>query len=96
MNNLTTREKAMAFGILLILIIFLVYFFGIRILNDNYEKYTEELKGLQDRKKFLDELKEENANTEKEIKLLNEKKDFYCRLEENSKTYVAAVDEEPV
>lgn len=72
MNNLTTREKAMAFGILLILIIFLVYFFGIRILNDNYEKYTEELKGLQDRKKFLDELKEENANTEKEIKLLNE------------------------
>lgn len=71
MNNMTTREKAMAFGILLILIIFLVYFFGIRILNDNYKKYQEDLKTLQDRKKFLDELKEENANTELEIKQLN-------------------------
>ena len=71
MNNLTTREKAMAFGILLILIIFLVYFFGIRILNDNYKQYKEELKTLQDRKAFLDELKTENAKTEEEIKQLN-------------------------
>ncbi|MBP5655832.1 MAG: hypothetical protein J6X33_10020 [Clostridiales bacterium] len=71
MNNLTTREKAMAFGILLILVIFLVYFFGIRILNDNYKQYQQDLKTLQDKKKFLDELKEENANTEEEIKLLN-------------------------
>ena len=67
MNNLTTREKAMAFGILLILIIFLVYFFGIRILNDKYDEYKKKLTDLQARKAFLDELKEENAKMEKEI-----------------------------
>ncbi|MCR4669698.1 MAG: hypothetical protein K5643_00750 [Saccharofermentans sp.] len=70
MNNLTTREKAMAFGILLILIIFLVYFFGIRILNDKYKEYQTQLKTLQDRKAFLDELKAENEKTQEEIKLL--------------------------
>lgn len=70
MNNLTTREKAMAFGILLILIIFLVYFFGIRILNDKYDEYKKKLTDLQARKAFLDELKEENAKMEKEIETL--------------------------
>ena len=71
MNNLTTREKAMAFGILLILIIFLVYFFGIRILNDKYDEYKKQLSDLQARKTFLDELKEENAKMEKEIEDLD-------------------------
>ncbi len=41
-------------------------------------------------------MKYTSAAANKQIKLLNEKKEFHCQIEANSKTYVAAVDEEPV
>jgi len=71
MNNLTLREKAMAFGILLLIIIFCVYFFGIRTLNEHYAEYKVQLTELQERKAYLDQLKEDNQATQAEIEALN-------------------------
>ena len=70
MNNLTAREKGFMYVITLIIIVVLGYFFGIRTLNNKYEEYKTELQTLQERKAYLDQLRENNASMASEIELL--------------------------
>ncbi|MCR4557310.1 MAG: hypothetical protein K5779_05775 [Saccharofermentans sp.] len=72
MNNLTAREKGFMYVITLLIIVVLGYFFGIRTLNNKYAEYQEELQTLQERKAYLDQLRENNASMETEIKLLQQ------------------------
>ena len=70
MSNLTAREKAFMYAITLLIIIVLGYFFGIRTLNNKYDDYREELQTLQEKKEFLDQLRENNVSMDKEIQEL--------------------------
>ena len=70
MNNLTAREKAFMYAITLLIIIVLGYFFGIRTLNNKYDEYKAELQELNERKAYLDQLRENNASMKSEIDLL--------------------------
>ena len=70
MSNLTAREKAFMYAITLLIIIVLGYFFGIRTLNNKYDDYKEELQTLQEKKEFLDQLRENNVSMDKEIQVL--------------------------
>ncbi len=70
MNNLTAREKGFMYVITLVIIVVLGYFFGIRNLNNKYEEYKTELQTLQERKAYLDQLRENNASMASEIELL--------------------------
>ena len=70
MNNLTAREKGFMYVITLLIIVVLGYFFGIRTLNNKYEEYKVELKNLEDRKAYLDQLRENNASMATEIDIL--------------------------
>ena len=67
MSNLTAREKAFMYAITLLIIIVLGYFFGIRTLNNKYDDYREELQTLQEKKEFLDQLRENNVSMDKGI-----------------------------
>ena len=70
MNNLTAREKGFMYVITLLIIVVLGYFFGIRTLNNKYEEYKVELQTLQERKAYLDQLRENNASMATEIEAL--------------------------
>ena len=70
MNNLTAREKGFMYVITLLIIVVLGYFFGIRKLNEKYEEYKVQLKTLQDRKEYLDQLRANNASMASEIEAL--------------------------
>ena len=72
MSNLTAREKAFMYAITLLIIIVLGYFFGIRTLNKKYDEYKAELNELNERKAYLDMLRENNASMANEIDLLKE------------------------
>lgn len=72
MSNLTAREKAFMYAITLLIIIVLGYFFGIRTLNNKYDQYKAELNELNERKAYLDMLRENNASMANEIDLLKE------------------------
>ena len=72
MSNLTAREKAFMYAITLLIIIVLGYFFGIRTLNNKYDQYKAELAELNERKAYLDMLRENNASMANEIDLLKE------------------------
>ena len=70
MNNLTAREKGFLYVVTLLIIVVLAYFFGIRTLNNKYEEYKAELQALQERKAYLDQLRENNASMANEIEML--------------------------
>ena len=70
MNNLTAREKGFMYVITLLIIVVLGYFFGIRTLNNKYDEYRAELQSLQERKAYLDQLRENNASMASEIEIL--------------------------
>lgn len=70
MNNLSAREKGFMYVITLLIIVVLGYFFGIRTLNKKYAEYQTELQTLQERKAYLDQLRENNASMATEIEIL--------------------------
>lgn len=70
MNNLSAREKGFMYVITLLIIVVLGYFFGIRTLNNKYAEYQAELQSLQERKAYLDQLRENNASMATEIEIL--------------------------
>lgn len=70
MNNLSAREKGFMYVITLLIIVVLAYFFGIRTLNKKYDEYKVELQTLQERKAYLDQLRENNASMATEIEVL--------------------------
>ncbi len=70
MGNLTAREKGFMYVVTLLIIVVLGYFFGIRTLNNKYDEYVAELNSLNERKAYLDQLKENNISMEKEIEAL--------------------------
>lgn len=70
MNNLTAREKGFMYVITLLIIVVLGYFFGIRTLNNKYDEYKVELETLQERKAYLDQIRENNASMASEIEML--------------------------
>lgn len=70
MNNLTAREKGFLYVVTLLIIVVLAYFFGIRTLNNKYEEYKAQLQSLQERKAYLDQLRENNASMANEIEML--------------------------
>ena len=72
MSNLTAREKGFMYVVTLLIIVVLGYFFGIRTLNNKYDEYVAELNSLNERKAYLDQLKENNISMENEIKVLQE------------------------
>ena len=72
MNNLTAREKGFMYVITLLIIVVLGYFFGIRTLNNKYEDYKKQLAALEQRKAHLDQIRQNNASMETEIKALIE------------------------
>lgn len=71
MGNLSTREKAFIYVILLLLIIVGGYFLGIRNLNNQYNEYKTQLDQLTARKAYLDKLKVDIDATADEIKVLD-------------------------
>jgi cell division protein FtsB len=71
MGNLSTREKAFIYVILLLLIIVAGYFLGIRNLNNQYNEYKTQLEQLTARKDYLDKLKLDIDATADEIKELD-------------------------
>ena len=70
MNSLTVREKGFMYVITLLIIVVLGYFFGIRTLNNKYDEYRAELQTLQERKAYLDQIRENNASMASEIEML--------------------------
>ena len=72
MNNLTAREKGFMYVITLLIIVVLGYFFGVRTLNNKYEEYKQQLANLEQKRAYLDQIKQNNASMEAEIKLLKE------------------------
>ena len=70
MNNLTAREKGFMYVITLLIIVVLGYFFGIRALNNKYDEYKQQLANLEKKRAYLDQIKQNNASMEAEIKLL--------------------------
>ena len=71
MGNLSVREKAFIYVILLLLIIVGGYFLGIRNLNNQYNEYKIQLDQLNARKAYLDQLKLDIDATADEIEQLN-------------------------
>ena len=71
MGNLSVREKAFIYVILLLLIIVGGYFLGIRNLNAQYDEYKVQLDQLNARKAYLDQLKLDIDATADEIKQLD-------------------------
>jgi len=67
MGNLSFREKAFIYVILLLLIIVGGYFLGIRNLNNQYNEYKTQLDQLNARKAYLDQLKLDIDATQDEI-----------------------------
>ena len=78
MGNLSLREKAIIYLLALFVIAFLAYFFGIRTLNEAYEDLQGQLVTLQQQKEYLDQLKQNNIDTENAI---NEVKQNIIALE---------------
>ena len=70
MNNLSVRERAMIFAVLLLLIGGLVFVFGIRPLNNKYDDLVKQKEEKEAEKRQLDALKQSNSETEKRIKEL--------------------------
>ncbi len=71
MGNLSVREKAFIYVILLLLIIVGGYFLGIRNLNNQYDEYKVQLDQLTARKAYLDQLKLDIDATADELDTLN-------------------------
>ena len=88
MGNLSFREKAFIYVILLLLIIVGGYFLGIRNLNKQYDEYKVQLDQLNARKAYLDQLKLDIDATAAEIKQL----DSY--IEEKELSFIDKLDSE--
>ena len=100
MNNLSLREKAIMYILVLVVIALLAYIFGIRTLNNKNADLQVELQTLEQRKAELDILKQENENTRTTITTL---KDSIVTIEhsfirdlktENVERYVLGVMED--
>ena len=70
MSNLSLRENAAMYLLLLVVIGLAAYIFGIRTLNSAYAEMQAQLITLQQQKEYLDQLKENNVNTENAIEEL--------------------------
>lgn len=79
-SSLSVKEKAIMIFLLLVVIAALAYIFGVRTLNSAHNDMVEELNTLQQRKDYLDQLKEENVKTEGNI---NELKGNITKLEQS-------------
>ncbi len=88
MGNLSFREKAFIYVILLLLIIVGGYFLGIRNLNNQYDEYKVQLDQLTARKAYLDQLKLDIDATEEEIEQLN------GFIEEKELSFIDKIDSE--
>jgi len=71
MGNLTLRERAMFALVALIGVAFLVFLFGIRPLNNNYETMKVTKAELEAQKAHYDQLKISNAETQQAITVLD-------------------------
>ena len=88
MGNLSFREKAFIYVILLLLIIVGGYFLGIRNLNNQYDEYKVQLDQLNARKAYLDQLKLDIDATADEIKQLD------TFIEEKELSFIDKIDSE--
>lgn len=94
MNNLSLREKAIMYLLVLVVIGLLAYIFGIRTLNNKNADLQVELQSLEQRKAELDNLKKTNEETKSTITLLKEsivgiEQSFIADLKtENAEKYV--------
>ena len=88
MGNLSMREKAFIYVILLLLIIVGGYFLGIRNLNKQYDEYKTQLDQLNARKAYLDQLKLDIDATAEEIKELD------VQIEEKELSFIDRLDSE--
>ena len=88
MGNLSFREKAFIYVILLLLIIVGGYFLGIRNLNNQYNEYKTQLDQLNARKAYLDQLKLDIDATADEIKQLD------GFIEEKELSFIDKIDSE--
>lgn len=88
MGNLSVREKAFIYVILLLLIIVGGYFLGIRNLNNQYDEYKTQLDQLNARKAYLDQLKLDIDATADEIKQLD------VWIEEKELSFIDSLDSE--
>jgi cell division protein FtsB len=90
MNNLSVRERAMIFAVLLLLIGGLVFVFGIRPLSSKYDDLVAQKEAKEAEKRQLDALKQSNNETKKQIESLQEK----CKSIESS--FIAEVRTENI
>ena len=79
-SNLSIREKGIIFLLLLFVIAILAYMFGIRTLNEAHSEMLVNLDELNQRKAYLDQLKEENVKSENSI---NELKGSITKYEQS-------------
>ena len=100
MGSLSLREKAIIYLMLLVVIGLLAYMFGVRTLNSAYADMQVELTNLQAQKDYLDQLKQENVNTENAIEELKNniitfEQSFISEIKsENLEQYVLKVFEQ--
>ncbi len=72
MNNLGAREKYGFMLLGIVVLVFLIYFFGIRSAQANYDYLVNERNQLQSTLQYYEQLKTQNADAETEIQLINE------------------------
>ena len=100
MSSLSLREKAIIYLMLLVVIGLLAYMFGVRTLNSAYADMQVELTNLQAQKDYLDQLKQENVNTENAIEelknnIISFEQSFISEIKsENLEQYVLKVFEQ--
>lgn len=72
MNNLGAREKYGFMLLGIVVLVFLIYFFGIRSAQANYDYLVSERSQLQATLEYYEQLKTQNADAENEIQLIND------------------------
>ena len=72
MNNLGAREKYGFMLLGIVVLVFLIYFFGIRSAQANYDYLVNERSQLQATLEYYEQLKTQNADAENEIQLIND------------------------
>lgn len=71
MNNLGAREKYGFMLLGIVLLVFIIYFFGIRTAQMNYDNLTYQKEELRSTLAYYEQLKTQNADAENEISQIN-------------------------
>lgn len=72
MGNMSQREKYLVIIVFVVLLLFLIYFFGIRSLQNKSYQYKDEIASLKQQKGYYDQLLNNNEETRSRIDVVND------------------------